>query len=46
VQSEPGTQFTPQGVLKFTLEEKQPESLLAQLKSLREQLEAVTAALC
>jgi hypothetical protein len=41
----PGREFAPQGVLKFTLKEKQSESILAQLKSLTERLarEAVTA---
>jgi len=38
VASEPGTQFTPQGVLKFSLKEKQPEQVLLRLKSLLEQL--------
>ena len=34
----PGSQFTPAGVLKFSLKEKQPEQVLARLKSLLEQL--------
>ena len=38
VHAEPGTQFTPQGILKFSLKEKQPELILARLKSLLEQL--------
>ena len=38
VAGEPGSQFTPAGVLKFTLKEKQPEQVLARLKSLLEQL--------
>ena len=38
VAGEPGTQFTPQGVLKFSLKEKQPEQVLLRLKSLLEQL--------
>jgi transcription-repair coupling factor (superfamily II helicase) len=38
VAGEPGSQFTPTGVLKFTLKEKQPEQLLARLRSLLEQL--------
>ncbi len=38
VASEPGTQFTPAGVLKFSLKEKQPEQVLLRLKSLLEQL--------
>jgi len=38
VASEPGTQFTPAGVLKFSLKEKQPEQVLVRLKSLLEQL--------
>ncbi|HYV73674.1 MAG TPA: transcription-repair coupling factor [Candidatus Binatia bacterium] len=38
VHAEPGTQFTPQGILKFSLQEKQPELILARLKSLLEQL--------
>jgi transcription-repair coupling factor (superfamily II helicase) len=45
VQAEPGSQFTPQGVLKFTLKEKQPDQVLNRLKALLEQLagEAVGA---
>jgi transcription-repair coupling factor (superfamily II helicase) len=38
VAGEPGSQFTPAGVLKFALKEKQPEQVLARLKSLLEQL--------
>ena len=38
VASEPGTQFTPQGVLKFALKEKQADQVLLRLKSLLEQL--------
>ena len=38
VAGEPGSQFTPAGVLKFTLKEKQPEQVLARLKLLLEQL--------
>jgi transcription-repair coupling factor (superfamily II helicase) len=38
VQAERGAQFTPQGVLKFTLKEKQPEIILTRLKTLLEQL--------
>jgi transcription-repair coupling factor (superfamily II helicase) len=38
VASEPGRLFTPAGVLKFSLTEKQPEQVLARLKSLLEQL--------
>ncbi len=38
VAGEPGSQFTPAGVLKFTLKEKQPEQVLARLRSLLEQL--------
>jgi transcription-repair coupling factor (superfamily II helicase) len=38
VAGESGSQFTPAGVLKFTLKEKQPEQVLARLKSLLEQL--------
>ncbi|MGA2902194.1 MAG: transcription-repair coupling factor [Candidatus Korobacteraceae bacterium] len=38
VASESGSQFTPAGVLKFSLKEKQPEQVLARLKSLLEQL--------
>ena len=33
-----GRQFTPAGILKFSLKEKQPEQVLARLKSLLEQL--------
>jgi transcription-repair coupling factor (superfamily II helicase) len=38
VQGEPGSQFTPAGILKFTLKEKQPEPILTRLKGLLEQL--------
>ncbi len=38
VAGEPGSQFTPAGVLRFTLKEKQPEQVLARLRSLLEQL--------
>ncbi len=38
VAGEPGSQFTPAGVLKFSLKEKQPEQVLVRLKSLLEQL--------
>jgi len=38
VQGEPGSQFTPAGILKFTLKEKQPEPILTRLKALLEQL--------
>jgi transcription-repair coupling factor (superfamily II helicase) len=38
VQGEPGSQFTPAGILKFTLKEKQPEPILTRLKSLLEEL--------
>ncbi len=38
VASAPGSQFTPAGVLKFSLKEKQPEQVLVRLKSLLEQL--------
>ena len=38
VQSEPGAQFTPQGVLKFSLKDKQPDVILTRLKALLEQL--------
>ena len=34
VATEPGTQFTPPGVLKFSLTDKQPEQVLLRLKSL------------
>ena len=36
--AQPGSQFTPAGVLKFSLKEKQPEQVLVRLKSLLEQL--------
>ena len=39
VQSEQGAQFTPQGVLKFSLKDKQPDVILTRLKALLEQLE-------
>ncbi len=38
VASESGTQFTPAGVLKFSLKERQPEQVLVRLKALLEQL--------
>ena len=38
VRGEPGSQFTPAGILKFTLKEKQPEPILSRLKDLLEQL--------
>ncbi len=38
VAQEAGRQFTPAGVLKFSLKEKQPKQVLGQLKSLLEQL--------
>ncbi len=38
VASEAGSQFTPAGVLKFSLKEKQAEQVLLRLKSLLEQL--------
>jgi transcription-repair coupling factor (superfamily II helicase) len=38
VASEAGAQFTPAGVLKFNLKEKQPEQVLIKLKALLEQL--------
>ncbi len=38
VAGQPGSQFTPAGVLKFSLKEKQPEEVLVRLKSLLEQL--------
>ena len=38
VAGESGSQFTPAGVLKFSLKEKQPEQVLVRLKSLLEQL--------
>jgi transcription-repair coupling factor (superfamily II helicase) len=38
VAAEAGAQFTPAGVLKFNLKEKQPEQVLLKLKSLLEQL--------
>ena len=39
VAGEAGAQFTPAGVLKFNLKEKQPEQVLVKLKALLEQLE-------
>jgi transcription-repair coupling factor (superfamily II helicase) len=38
VQGEQGAQFTPQGVLKFSLKDKQPEIILTRLKALLESL--------
>ncbi len=38
VAAESGAQFTPAGVLKFSLKEKQPEQVLIKLKALLEQL--------
>jgi transcription-repair coupling factor (superfamily II helicase) len=38
VHGEPGSQFTPAGILKFSLKEKQPELVLTRLKALLEQL--------
>jgi len=38
VAAEPGAQFTPAGILKFSLKEKQPEQVLARLNSLLQQL--------
>jgi transcription-repair coupling factor (superfamily II helicase) len=38
VAEERGSQFTPAGVLKFSLKDKQPEQVLVRLKSLLEQL--------
>ncbi len=38
VAEEPDSKFTPAGVLKFSLKEKQPEHVLTRLKSLLEQL--------
>jgi len=38
VAKEPDSKFTPAGVLKFSLKEKQPEQVLVRLKSLLEQL--------
>ena len=38
VAGEPGSQFTPNGVLKFSLKEKEPGQVLGKLKSLLEQL--------
>ena len=38
VAKESGSQFTPAGILKFSLHEKQPEQVLGRLKSLLEEL--------
>jgi transcription-repair coupling factor (superfamily II helicase) len=38
VQSQQGAQFTPQGVLKFSIKDKQPDLILMRLKALLEQL--------
>jgi transcription-repair coupling factor (superfamily II helicase) len=38
VASEPGAQFTPAGILKFSLKQKQPEQILSRLHGLLEQL--------
>jgi transcription-repair coupling factor (superfamily II helicase) len=38
VAKEPGSQFSPAGVLKFSMKEKQPEQVLTRLKSLLEEL--------
>ncbi len=38
VAKERGSQFTPAGILKFSLQEKQPEQVLERLKSLLEEL--------
>ena len=38
VAKEPGSQFSPAGILKFSLKEKHPEQVLGRLKSLLEQL--------
>jgi transcription-repair coupling factor (superfamily II helicase) len=38
VQGEPGAQFTPQGVLRFSLKDKQSEIILTRLKALLESL--------
>ncbi len=38
VAGEPGSQFTPAGILKFTIKEKQAEQVLTRLKLLLEQL--------
>ena len=38
VAKERGSQFTPAGILKFSLQEKQPEQVLGRLKSLLEEL--------
>jgi len=42
VAGEPGAQFTPAGVLKFSLKSTQPEEVLARLRSLLEALAAVS----
>ncbi len=44
VAGEPGAQFTPAGVLKFSLKSTQPEEVLARLRSLLEELGAVSVA--
>ena len=38
VQSQQGAQFTPQGVLKFSIKDKQPDLILMRLRALLEQL--------
>jgi transcription-repair coupling factor (superfamily II helicase) len=38
VHAEAGSQFTPAGILRFGLKEKQPDQILARLKTLLEQL--------
>ena len=40
VADQPDSKFTPAGVLKFSLKEKQPEQVLTRLRSLLEQLAA------
>jgi transcription-repair coupling factor (superfamily II helicase) len=42
VAGEPGAQFTPAGVLKFSLKSTQPEEVLARLRSLLEELGAAS----
>jgi len=42
VAKEHGSQFTPAGILKFSLQEKQPEQVLGRLKSLLEELAGET----
>jgi len=44
VAGEAGSQFTPAGILKFTLKEKQPEIVLGRLKALLEELAGETVA--